>query len=140
MSARSDTCIPSRAGRRVRLVAAGCAVVASVSGCGWQGVNAMTLPGAVGNGGGATVYHAEIANVGTLESNSPVLIDDVVVGHVGPMKVDGWHANVEFTVEPGVNVPANAVVSVGQTSLLGSMHLALDPPAGQKPEGALAPG
>ncbi|WP_084436744.1 MCE family protein [Aldersonia kunmingensis] len=140
MSARSNTWIPSRVDRRVRLAVAGCAVVATVSGCGWQGVNAMTLPGAVGNGGGATVYQAEIANVGTLESNSPVLIDDVVVGHVGPMKVDGWHANVEFTVEPGVIVPANAVATVGQTSLLGSMHLALDPPVGQKPEGTLAPG
>lgn len=140
MSARSETWIPSRVDRRVRLAVAGCAVVATVSGCGWQGVNAMTLPGAVGNGGGATVYHAEIANVGTLESNSPVMVDDVVVGHVGPMKIDGWHANVEFTVEEGVTVPANAVATVGQTSLLGSMHLALDPPVGQKPEGALEPG
>ncbi len=31
----------------------------------------------------ATIYHVEIANVATLESNSPVLINDVVVGSVG---------------------------------------------------------
>ena len=65
----------------------------------------------------------EVANVGTLESNSPVMIDDVVVGSVGKMTVQGWHADVEVSVQPDVVVPANAVASVGQTSLLGSMHL-----------------
>lgn len=140
MTVRKESSFPRPIDRRIRLAIAGACVVATVSGCGWQGVNAMTLPGAVGNGGSTTTFHAEIANVGTLESNSPVLIDDVVVGHVGPMKVDGWHANVEFTVEEGVTVPANAVATVGQTSLLGSMHLALDPPVGQQPEGTLAPG
>ena len=33
-----------------------------------------------------------------------------------------------------------AVASVGQTSLLGSMHVALDPPLGQAPQGRLQPG
>ncbi len=37
-------------------------------------------------------------------------------------------------------VPANAVATVGQTSLLGSMHLALNPPLGEKPSGRLQPG
>jgi len=37
-------------------------------------------------------------------------------------------------------VPANAVASVGPTSRLGSMHLALDPPPGEAPRGRLAPG
>ncbi|MGI9125756.1 MAG: MCE family protein, partial [Mycobacterium sp.] len=37
-------------------------------------------------------------------------------------------------------IPANAVATVGQTSLLGSMHLALNPPLGQPPQGRLAPG
>ena len=56
----------------------------------------------------------------TLESNSPVLISDVVVGSVGKMTVDNWHADVEISVKPDVVVPANAVATVGQTSLLGS--------------------
>jgi phospholipid/cholesterol/gamma-HCH transport system substrate-binding protein len=47
---------------------------------------------------------------------------------------------VEISVKPDVAVPANAVATVGQTSLLGSMHLALDPPIGQKPTGRLQPG
>jgi virulence factor Mce-like protein len=38
-----------------------------------------------------------------------------------------------------VVVPANAVARVGQTSLLGSMHVSLDPPVGQAPTGRLVP-
>ncbi len=112
----------------------------SLSGCAFQGVNSLPLPGAVGRGPDAVTYHVQIPNVATLESNSPVLIDDVVVGSVGKMTVDNWHADVEISVKPDVVVPANAVATVGQTSLLGSMHLALDPPLGQQPDGRLQPG
>ncbi len=123
-----------------RLLVAGVAVVLTASGCAFQGVNSLPLPGAVGRGSQALVYHVQIASVATLESNSPVMMNDVVVGSVGKMEVQDWHANVEISVEPDVIVPANAVASVGQTSLLGSMHLALDPPLGQEPQGRLAPG
>ena len=57
------------------------------TGCAFHGLNSLPLPGAVGRGSGADIYHVEIANVGTLESNSPVMIDDVVVGSVGKMTV-----------------------------------------------------
>ncbi|WP_283608401.1 MCE family protein [Mycolicibacterium poriferae] len=122
------------------VVIAGACVAMPLSGCGFQGVNSLPLPGAVGRGPDANVYHVEVANVATLEPNSPVMIDDVVVGSVRSMTVEDWHANVEISVKPGVAVPANAVASVGQTSLLGSMHLALNPPAGEQPQGRLAPG
>ena len=110
------------------------------TGCAFQGLNSLPLPGAVGRGPDAHVYHVEIANVGTLESNSPVMIDDVIVGSVRKMTVQGWHANVEISVKPDVVVPANAVASVGQTSLLGSMHVELNPPPGEAPSGRLEPG
>jgi virulence factor Mce-like protein len=110
------------------------------SGCAFSGLNSLPLPGAVGSGSDAKIYHVEIANIGQLESNSPVLISDVVVGSVGKMTVDQWHADVEVKVKPDVVVPANAVATVGQTSLLGSMHLALNPPIGQAPQGRLQPG
>ena len=118
----------------------GCSVAVSITGCAFQGVNSLPLPGAVGRGPDAVTYHVEIANVATLESNSPVLINDVVVGSVGQMTVDAWHANVEVSVKPDVVVPGNAVATVGQTSLLGSMHLALNPPIGEEPSGRLQPG
>lgn len=121
-------------------VAAGSVVMFSATGCAFQGVNSLPLPGAVGRGSGSTVYHVEIANVATLEPNSPVMMNDVVVGSVRGMTAKNWHADIEFSVKPGVAIPANVVARVGQTSLLGSMHLALDPPLGQNPSGALAPG
>ncbi|KAB7754018.1 MCE family protein [Mycolicibacterium mucogenicum] len=121
-------------------LATGVAIMLTTTGCAFQGVNSLPLPGAVGRGTGSTVYHVEVANVATLEPNSPVMINDVVVGSVRRMTAKNWHADIEFSVKPGVTVPANVVARVGQTSLLGSMHLALDPPVGQNPSGALAPG
>jgi phospholipid/cholesterol/gamma-HCH transport system substrate-binding protein len=123
-----------------RVLAIGSTVLLTVTGCAFQGVNSLPLPGAVGRGSDAAVYHVEVANIGTLESNSPVLIDDVVVGSVGKMTLNGWHVKVDVSLKPDVIVPANAVATVGQTSLLGSMHVALDPPPGQAPTGRLKPG
>ncbi|MDA2894903.1 MCE family protein [Mycolicibacterium sp. BiH015] len=120
--------------------AAVCALVVSVSGgCAFQGLNSLPLPGTVGRDAGAVTYIVEIANVGTLEPNSPVLISDVTVGSVDELDVDNWHATVKVSVEPDVVVPENAVATIGQTSLLGSMHLALNPPLGEPPRGRLAP-
>jgi virulence factor Mce-like protein len=123
-----------------RLFAAGTCAAMVATGCAFQGVNSLPLPGAVGRGSDAHVYHVQISNIATLESNSPVLMNDVVIGSVGKMEVQNWHANVDISVKPDVVIPANAVASVGQTSLLGSMHLALDPPLGQQPVGKLQPG
>ncbi|SEH72434.1 virulence factor Mce family protein [Mycolicibacterium rutilum] len=123
-----------------RLAVAGMSLAVTLTGCSFQGVNSLPLPGAVGRGPDAAIYHVQVANVATLEANSPVLIDDVVVGSVRKMTVDNWHADVEISVKPDVAVPGNAVATVGQTSLLGSMHLALNPPLGEKPDGRLQPG
>lgn len=128
-------------GKQVRFaIAAGTCVAITASGCAFQGVNSLPLPGAEGRGAESTVYHVEIGNVATLEPNSPVMMNDVVVGSVRKLGVRDWHADVEFSVKPGVVVPTNAVASVGQTSLLGSMHLAINPPVGEDPEGKLPPG
>lgn len=112
----------------------------AVGGCAFQGVNSLPLPGVVGRGPHANVYHVEIANIGTLESNSPVMMADVIVGSVGKMRVKGDHADVEVSVKPDVVVPGNAVAAVGQTSLLGSMHVELNPPLGQPARGRLQSG
>ncbi|CQD16543.1 virulence factor mce family protein [Mycolicibacterium conceptionense] len=100
----------------------------------------MALPGAVGRGPGALTYHIAVANVGVLEPNSPVMIDDVVVGSIASMRFTNWHADVEISVNPDTPIPANATASIGQSSLLGSMHLAINTPLGQPPTGRLPPG
>jgi len=129
-------------GRRLAhmVVTVNTATVLTLTGCSFHGVNSLPLPGAQGTGSGDSTYHVEIANVATLESNSPVMINDVVVGSVGPMTLQGQHADVEVRVKAGTVVPANAVATIGQTSLLGSMHLQLSPPPGQPAVGRIAPG
>ncbi|WP_083125746.1 MCE family protein [Mycolicibacterium tusciae] len=122
------------------MVVSGCCLALTMTGCAYQGVNSLPLPGAVGRGPDSVQYTVQVPNVATLESNSPVMINDVIVGSVGKATVDAWHANVEISVKPDVVVPANAVASVGQTSLLGSMHLALNPPLDEQPSGRLQPG
>ncbi|MDT5096710.1 MAG: phospholipid/cholesterol/gamma-HCH transport system substrate-binding protein [Mycobacterium sp.] len=123
-----------------RLITVACCVVGVATGCAFHGLNSLPLPGTLGDGPGAQIYHAEFANIGTLESNSPVMIDDVVVGSVRKMTFSDWHIDVDLSVEADVVVPANAAATIGQTSLLGSLHVALDPPVGQSPSGRLAPG
>ncbi|MGV0606783.1 MCE family protein [Mycolicibacterium sp. XJ1904] len=126
--------------RSIRRLVVACCVALAMTGCTFEGVNSLPLPGTVGRGEGAAVYHVQVANVGSLEPNSPVMLGDVVVGSIGKMKVTNWHADIEVSVRPDVVIPANVVATVGQTSLLGSMHLALDPPLGQAPSGTLKPG
>ncbi|CAJ1586964.1 MCE family protein [[Mycobacterium] wendilense] len=120
--------------------AAALSCCALLPGCAFGGVNSLPLPGAVGRGSDGVVYTVQLANVGTLEPNSPVLIDDVVVGSVRSMRLEDWQANVEVSVRSDIEVPGNVVATVGQTSLLGSMHVALDPPLGEPPAGRLEPG
>lgn len=127
--------------RRLRMsLSVALCLALTLSGCGFQGLNSLPLPGTVGRGPGAQVYQIQFANVGTLEANSPVMIDDVIVGSVGKIALRGWHASVEISVNPSTVVPANAVADVGQTSLLGSMHVALNPPPGEPPRGRLPSG
>ncbi|WP_243858460.1 MCE family protein [Mycobacterium sp. DL440] len=114
--------------------------VLAVSGCAYHGLNSLPLPGAVGRDSSAVSYRVEIANIATLEPNSPVMVSNVVVGSVSAVRFVNWHAEVDVAVQPTTVVPANAVATIGQTSLLGSMHLALDPPLGQPASGRLTPG
>lgn len=128
----------SRVTRRITSFGATCLML--LTGCSFQGVNSLPLPGTVGRDVGSVTYHAVFPNVGTLEPNSPVMINDVIVGTVDRMTARDWHAYVDLSVRPDVAIPGNAVATVGQTSLLGSMHISLDPPMGTPAQGRLNPG
>jgi virulence factor Mce-like protein len=54
--------------------------------------------------------------------------------------VKDWHADVQISVKHDLVIPANVEASIGQTSLLGSMHLELNPPLGHPGVGRLRPG
>jgi phospholipid/cholesterol/gamma-HCH transport system substrate-binding protein len=120
------------------LVLAGTAVL---SGCGdWQGLNSLPLPGTAGGGSGAFDIQAQMPDVNNLEQNSRVRLGDVTVGNVTKIERQGWNALVTMRLDGNVELPANATAKVGQTSLLGSLHIELDQPKGVAPEGKLHEG
>lgn len=119
------------------LVAVG---LATVPGCQWRGLNSLALPGTAGQGDGAYTIQAQLPDVGTVQENTRVRVGDVTVGNVTRIEVQDWHALVTMRINGDTRLPANAVARVGQTSLLGSMHIELDPPTGEAPQGELADG
>ncbi|QYL22601.1 MCE family protein [Mycolicibacterium diernhoferi] len=111
-----------------------------LSGCGWRGVNSLPLPGTEGGGPGAFQVQAQLPQVTNLERNSRVRVGDVTVGNVSNIERQGWHALVTMTLNGNVELPANATVKIGQTSLLGTLHIELAPPVDEEPKGKLQNG
>ncbi|WP_433681281.1 MCE family protein [Nocardia sp. CA-119907] len=127
-----------RRGMRLAGAAIGVAVALGVSGCQWDGLNSLPMPGAAGNDPNAYEVKIQMPNVTTLTRNSPVRVNDVTVGTVSKIEVEGWHALVTVNLKHDVKLPANATAKVGQTSLLGSNHLELAAP--KDPRGELKAG
>lgn len=111
-----------------------------VSGCTWQGVNSLPLPGTEGKGPGSYEVQAQLPNVQNIERNSRVRVGDVTVGNVTKVERQGWHALLTMTLNGDVELPANVTATIGQTSLLGTLHVELAPPVGVAPEGKLHDG
>jgi len=126
--------------RRPHVVALLTALTVAMSGCGWQGANSLPLPGTEGGGQGAYTIQAQLPDVDNIQRNSRVRVGDVNVGTVTKIERQGWHALLTMTIDGDVVLPANAIATVGQTSLLGSKHVELGSPHGTDPEGRLREG
>jgi phospholipid/cholesterol/gamma-HCH transport system substrate-binding protein len=113
------------------------AIVAALSGCQWRGMNSLPMPGTQGGGPGSFEIKAQMPDVAYIEPNSRVRVGDANVGSVTRIERQGWHALVTMRLNGGVNLPANVIAKLGQTSLLGSLHIELAPPTGAAPEGKL---
>jgi phospholipid/cholesterol/gamma-HCH transport system substrate-binding protein len=116
----------------------------ALSGCsalsGFRGANSLPLPGTKGGGAGSYTIRAQMPDVQTLKENSRVRVNDVTVGNVTKIERQGWHALVTMTLPGDVDLPANATATLGQTSLLGSVHVELAPPKGIVAQGKLKNG
>lgn len=126
--------------RRTAIAAVALGLTLTLTGCEWNGLNSVPLPGTEGGEDGSYTVKIEMPNVTTLSQNSPVRVNDVTVGTISGIEVDGWHALVTVSLNPDVELPANATAKIGQTSLLGSQHLELAPPIGIAPQGTLQDG
>jgi phospholipid/cholesterol/gamma-HCH transport system substrate-binding protein len=131
-----------RVGRRLVALGSGATLLA---GCSFGGLNSLDMPGTLGHGSGSYTITVELPDVATLPQNSPVMVDDVTVGSVSGIdavqRADGtFYAAVKLSLDSNVHLPANSTAKVAQTSLLGSQHIELAPPANQPAQGKLAEG
>lgn len=116
-----------------------------LAGCQFGGLNSLNMPGTAGHGSGAYKITVQLPDVSVLPQNSPVMIDDVTVGSVSGIQAvqrsDGtFYAAVELALDGDVNLPQNATAKVAQTSLLGSQHIELAAPEGERAVGRLENG
>lgn len=125
--------------RVARWVAAALALpLVALTGC--QGAYDLPLPGGAAMDGKGYQVTAQFADVMDLVPQSAVKVNDVTVGKVERIAVEGWTAKVTMQVRDSVRLPANATAELKQTSLLGEKYVELAPPTDVAPQGRLAPG
>lgn len=120
-----------RMGRRALLLFVTVMVLTS---CGWRGIANLPLPVGPGTGKGATTVYVQVADTLALNTNSRVRVADVFVGTVREIKLKDWVPTLTLTVEPGIELPANATAKIGQSSILGTQHVELAAPADPSPQ------
>ncbi|MFC4001582.1 MCE family protein [Prauserella oleivorans] len=114
----------------------------TVSGCGFSGIYDVPLPGGADLGDHPYRVKVQFRDVLDLVPQSGVRVNEVPVGrveHIGLAK-DGWTAEVTLVVNGDVELPANAVANLRQSSLLGEKYVQLSPPAQDAAEAPLADG
>jgi phospholipid/cholesterol/gamma-HCH transport system substrate-binding protein len=132
----------------MRVLLAGCLVflLTACGAGGFNGVYALPLPGGADLGDHPYQVRINFADVLDLVPQAGVKVNDVAVGRVERIDVaaDGWTAQVTVSVNGAVRLPANAVASVRQSSLLGEKFIELARPTmtesrGRLTDGALIP-
>lgn len=117
-------------------------VVTQVDAPSFNGIEQLPLPGGADLGDHPYEITADFADVLSLAPQSSVKVNDVAVGRVTDIALgrDGWTAKVTMRINGSVDLPANALAHLEQSSLLGEKFVQLSPPAEGKAEGALADG
>ena len=115
--------------RTKRLLSALVATVAGsvlLTGCDFD-VYQLPLPGGTSVDDPITVQ-AEFADVLDLVPKSTVKINDVSVGQITDVDLEGEHAVVTMEIPEDSGLPANAIAEIRQTSLLGEKFVSLEAP------------
>src|SRR6478735_11026992 len=113
-------------------------VAMTLTSCGWRGIANVPLPGGPGSGSNKMTIYVQMPDTLALNVNSRVRVADVYVGRVRSIELKNWVATLTLDLQPDVKLPANTLAKIGQTSLLGSQHVQLDPPP--NPSGQLKNG
>ena len=113
-----------------------------LGGCGFRGAYSVSLPGGADLGEDPYMVEVEFLDVLDLVPQSGVRVADVPVGRVDGIELDeeNWTAVVTIEVNGDVDLPANAVAAIQQSSLLGEKYVELAAPGNEEPEGRLDDG
>lgn len=127
--------------RTVRIVAVAVAGLMALAGCGFHSAYSLPLPGGAATGKTYTVT-AEFSDVQDLTPQSAVRVNDVAVGDVSGISLDPktLKAKVTMRIKQSVVLPANAVATLEQTTLLGEKFVAVEAPINTAPVGRLVNG
>jgi phospholipid/cholesterol/gamma-HCH transport system substrate-binding protein len=111
-----------------------------LAGCGFSAYD-LPLPGGAGPGDDSYQVTVRFADVLDLVPRSAVKVDDVTVGEVEEIWLEGFTANVRLRLDRSVRLPDNATAQIRQTSLLGEKFVSVAAPGGgQRSYGRLANG
>jgi phospholipid/cholesterol/gamma-HCH transport system substrate-binding protein len=126
--------------RRTAVVAGVVALATLLSGCDFS-VYSLPLPGGAKIKGPAYHVTVEFSDVLDLVPKSSVKVNDVTVGTVEKVWLEGYVAKVLLKLPKSVDLPDNTRATIRQTSLLGEKFVSLAPPTGdEKPRGKLEDG
>jgi phospholipid/cholesterol/gamma-HCH transport system substrate-binding protein len=122
------------------MTTAAAAIIAMMSLTACQGVYDLPLPGGAASGDDVYRVTAEFADVLDLVPQSSVKVNQVTVGTVEKIELNGWTARVTVRLPKSVKLPDNAVAELKQTSLLGEKYVQLERPTRVAAAGALSDG
>ena len=111
-----------------------------LSGCGGFDVYKLPLPGRPDAGDNPMTIEVKFADVLDLVPRSTVKVNDVSVGQVSDVALEGTHARVTLELRNDVKLPDDAVAEIRQTSLLGEKFVSLSAPEGEQSTGLLRSG
>ena len=98
-----------------------------LSGCGFSPYK-LPLPGGADLGDKPYTVKVEFRDVLDLVPQSAVRVNDIAVGKVTDIKLNGWTAMVTVKVNKDTKLPDNAEATIRQTSLLGEKFVSLAAP------------
>jgi phospholipid/cholesterol/gamma-HCH transport system substrate-binding protein len=126
--------------RRTAFVAGVVGLALLLTGCDFS-VYSLPLPGGAKIKGPSYTVTVEFADVLDLVPKSSVKVDDVTVGTVEKVWLDGYVAKVRIRLPRSLDLPDNERATIRQTSLLGEKFVSLAAPTGlEKPRGKLENG
>jgi phospholipid/cholesterol/gamma-HCH transport system substrate-binding protein len=113
--------------RKLKATAIGSAAMVAMSGCGFSPYS-LPLPGGADVGSNPYEVKVQFQDVLDLVPQSAVRVNDIAVGKVRKIELNGWTAVVTLEINRNAKLPDNAEASIRLTSLLGEKFVSLQAP------------